>query len=177
MLYQFVKFVAVAVACLFVAACQTSGLKPGSLETSYAPAGWVQKDKGKKSYYVCPPNQCKSLQLIAVEPSDVKGNAEQAIRANILSSGLLKEIGNSVNRASQGKLKLLSQKRIVKKNYSGFEVNFVIKGRNGKTLFFASRLIVQGDRGSEVISVATSQRTAQANLNNFMRKTSIQRLP
>ncbi|MTH95742.1 hypothetical protein [Roseibium sp. RKSG952] len=163
--------------CLFLAACQTTGLKPGSIETAFAPKGWISTQKGSDTIYTCLPNTCKSRQLIVVSPLKVKGSAEQAIRENILSAGLMSEVGKSVARATDGGVKTLSTKRITNDTYSGFEMLFQFSAPGRKPVYAAARFIVQNDRGTGVASIGPSAKVAKANLRRYLASTTIRRLP
>ena len=170
------KTLAAAFLCLALAACQTTGLKPGSLTTNYAPKGWVSKKSGNTTVYACHPSVCKSPQLLAVGPLKVRGDVETAIRSGLLSKELMNALDNVVNVASRGSVKLKTDRKIVTKTYSGFDVSARFKTASG-TLYLAGRIIVQHDRGSMIVSFAKSRATAKSNLNRFLKRTTIRRQP
>ncbi|MFD1696690.1 hypothetical protein [Roseibium aestuarii] len=111
-----------------------------------------------------------------IRPAKIRGPAEGAIRADIISNGLIAELGASVSKASRGVFKLLSSRRIVEKSYSGFEGVFVVRLPGEKPFYVAERLVVQDDRGTSIISVSYNRQLAEKNLKRFMNQTSIRRL-
>jgi hypothetical protein len=172
----FSKTLAIAAVCGLLAACQTSGLKPGSLTTDFAPKGWLSETRGNKSVYVCPPSICKSPQVVVVGPVKVRGNVEQAIREDIISRELMNAIDNLVNVASKGQARFSTDRRVVTKTYTGFDMSAFWRSRDGN-IYGNARVIVQNDRGSIVASFAKSRSAARANLQRFLRRTTIRRVP
>lgn len=169
------KVISLLIVGLSLAACQTTGLKPGSLTSTFNPDGWHTKHKGNATYYFCPRTKCSKPQSIIVAPAKIKGQFEAAIKNDIISKDLVEAIGKSISIASKGRIKSSKLRKIVNKNYSGFEqLETVTIGT--KKLYFQSRSIVQNNRGTIIISVATSPATAQRNLNRFMASTQIKRL-
>lgn len=167
---------AVILFCGLLAACQTSGLKPGSLDTSFAPKGWVSKKSGNKAVYVCQPSVCKSPQIVVVGPAKVRGDVETAIREDILSAELMNAVGNLINVAAKGQVRFKTDRRVVTKTYSGFDLSARYKTSKGN-VYAAARVIVQDNRGSVVASFAKSSSTARANLRRFLKQTTVRRLP
>ncbi|WFE92016.1 hypothetical protein K1718_11810 [Roseibium porphyridii] len=110
-------------------------------------------------------------------PAKVTGNAESAVRADILSVGLLSEIDKSVARLSKGAIKVQSRRKIATRTYSGFEFVYRIQAPGKKPLYMAARSIIQRDKGMQVSSYAVSATKAKANLRKFMANTTIKRLP
>ncbi|WP_040617109.1 hypothetical protein [Roseibium sp. TrichSKD4] len=174
-LNSFTKFLILTSLCLFLAACQTTGLKPGSIQTNFPPQGWQTVTKGSDTLYLC--RTCKTKQAVVITPAEVSGNVEGAIRANIISAGLISEIGKSASRASGGALKQISSRRITNANYSGIEWVFRVQARGEKPLYVAARAIVQNDRGITVASFAYSSSIAKSNLRRYLANTTIRRLP
>lgn len=159
---------------LVLAACQTTGLKPGNVQSGYAPAGWKVQSKGAKTFYLCPRTLCKKPQLVVTGPLKVRGNAETAIRQNVLSKDIVDAVYNVLNVASKGKVVVSPVRRIVTPTYSGFESHIRLKTKVG-TIHIASRDILQKDRGMTVVSAATSKSIASRNLRRYLQKTKIVR--
>ncbi len=110
-------------------------------------------------------------------PIDIGGDVETAIRKDILSAGLLKEVDRSISRATDGQLVVTSRRKVVTKTYSGFEATIKITADNGKAVYVvATRSIVQNDRGMQISSISTSEATARANLNSYLARTTITRV-
>ncbi len=176
-LRNFTKTGLMVLLCGLLAACQTSGLKPGSIDSSFAPSGWQSESRGGKTIYFCMPSVCGSPQGVVIGPMKVRGDAEAAIREDILSTELLKAMDKVVNIAAKGDFRMSTDRRIVKKNFSGFDMSARLKDRNGRNVYAAARLIIQNDRGSMVASFATSRARARSNLRRFLNQTTIRRLP
>jgi len=172
----FLKFLALILLCGLLAACQTSGLKPGSIQTSFAPSGWAKKPDGNKTIYYCKPSVCKSLLGVVVGPVRIRGDVETAIRENIISTELLRALDNVVNIASKGSARLTTERRVIKKTYSGFDLSARFKTSRGY-YYAAARVFVQSNRGSMVASFAKSRGTAKANLRRYLSQTKIRRVP
>ncbi|MBO9459406.1 hypothetical protein [Labrenzia sp. R5_0] len=170
------KSVSIALLCGFLAACQTTGLKPGSISSSFAPKGWASKQNGNKAVYVCLPSTCKSPEVVVVGPIEVKGDTESAIRQNLISAELMNAVGNIANVASKGQVRLKTNRRVVTKSYSGFDMTARYRTDKGN-VYVAARIIIQNDRGSTVASFATSSSRAKTNLDRFLKQTTIKRLP
>ncbi|MTI45171.1 hypothetical protein JM93_01450 [Roseibium hamelinense] len=167
----------VAAASLALAACQTAGLKPGSIQTSFPPAGWNTERKGNEIAYVCSPNTCRTKQAVFVSPIKVKGDAEAAVRSDIFSAGLMRELGKSLNRASKGGIQTLSTQKVTTSAYSGFDFVYRITPNFGEPQYLAARFIIQADRGVAIGSISPSRQTAQANLRKYLASTTVRRLP
>lgn len=170
------KIASITFLCLTLAACQSTGLKPGSIATSFAPAGWASQTKGNTTVYVCLPSTCKQPEMVVIGPMKVSGNVEEAIRENVLSAELMNAIDNVVNVAAKGKIKFSTDRRIVTKTYSGFDLSSRIRTRDGYD-YGAARVIIQNNRGTMVASFAKSQSRAKSNLKRFLQQTTIHRLP
>lgn len=168
------KIVASCALMLFLAACQTTGLKPGNLQSNFAPAGWVSKKSGKTITYLCLPYVCKTYQAVSVQPMKVKGNAEEAIRNDVLSKELVDSLLRTLKIASKGKISASPVRKISTKAYSGFEAVAKVKTASGY-IYFAERQIIQGNRGTKVISVSHNRSTALRNLRRYMARTKISR--
>lgn len=176
MIIQLIRFSAVVLAGALLTACQTGGLKPGSVKSNYSPAGWVEISRGGNTLHACPIEKCKTPQAVLVGPIDIGGDVETAIRKDILSAGLLKEVDRSISRATDGQLVVTSRRKVVTKTYSGFEATIKITADNGKAVYVATRSIVQNDRGMQISSISTSEATARANLNSYLARTTIKRV-
>lgn len=169
------KTVAAILLCGILAACQTTGLKPGSIDTRFPIAGWAKAQKGGTTVYVC--TVCSSPQLIATSPAKVSGNVETAIREGILTTGLLREVDKSVSKLSKGAIQSKSRRKITSKTYSGFEFVYRFKEPGKKPIYMAGRSIVQNDRGMQISSYATSASIAKQNLRRYLANTTIRRVP
>ncbi|MCK7615675.1 hypothetical protein [Roseibium sediminicola] len=167
---------ALVIFCGLLAACQTSGLKPGSLNTSFAPKGWVSQKSGNKAVYVCLPSVCKTPQIVVVGPAKVRGDVEAAIREDILSAELMNAVDNLVNVAAKGQVRFKTDRRVVTKTYTGFDLSARFKTKSGYD-YGAARLIFQDNRGSVVASFAKSRSTAKTNLRRFFQQTTVRRVP
>ncbi|WP_269581292.1 hypothetical protein [Roseibium sp. Sym1] len=179
MSYQFksvFKAAAIVVVCGLLAACQTSGLKPGSISTGFSPKGWVSEKSGNKTIYVCLPSVCKSPQVVLVGPVKVRGDVETAIRDDVFSAELMNAVGNVINVAAKGQVRFKTERRVVTKTYSGFDMSARFKTRSGYD-HAAARIIVQNNRGSAVASFAKNRATAKANLRRFLKQTTVRRVP
>jgi len=179
MSFQFksiIRAAAIVLFCGLLAACQTNGLKPGSLDTNFAPKGWVSKKSGNKAVYVCLPSVCKTPQIVVVGPAKVRGDVEAAIREDVLSAELMNAVDNLINVAAKGQVRFNTDRRVVTKTYTGFDLSARFKTRNGYD-YGAARLIFQDNRGSVVASFAKSRATARANLRRFLKQTTVRRVP
>lgn len=174
---NFIRAAVAVLICGFLAACQTTGLKPGSIESNFAPRGWQSESRGGKTIYYCMPSVCGSPQGLVVGPMKVSGDVEAAIREDILSTELLNAMDKVVNIAAKGDFRVSTDRRIVRKNFSGFDMSARMKDRNGRYVYAAARLIIQNDRGSMIASFATSRARARSNLHRFLNQTTIRRLP
>lgn len=172
----FLKFLALLLVCGLLSACQTSGLKPGSIQSSYTPNGWAKTSQGGKTIYYCKPTVCKTPQGVVVGPVKVRGDVETAIRENIISTELLRALDNVVNVATKGSMRFNTERKIVTKSYSGFDMSARFKTRYG-TYYGAARVFVQNNRGSMAASFAKSRSAAKANLRRYLSQTRIQRIP
>ncbi|MES0810824.1 hypothetical protein ABLO27_15175 [Roseibium sp. SCPC15] len=172
---SFAKTVLLVLICGLLAACQTTGLKPGSVETRFPVDGWIKAQKGNSTIYACV--KCKTPQIILTGPSKVTGDVESAIRADVLSTGLLSEIDKTVTKLSSGAIRSLSRRKITTKNYSGFEFVYRIQEPGKKPIYLAGRSIVQNDKGMQISSYAASANVAKANLRKYLANTTIRRLP
>jgi len=170
------KAAAIVIVCGLLAACQTSGLKPGSLTTDFSPKGWVSKKSGNKTVYVCLPSVCKTPQVVVVGPVKVRGDVETAIREDIFSAELMNAVNNVINVAAKGSVRFRTDRRVVTKTYSGFDMSARFKSRSGHD-HGAARIIIQNDRGSVVASFARSRSRAKANLRRFLNQTTVRRVP
>lgn len=172
--YKLVKSIAALSLLLVLAACQTTGLKPGNLKSSFAPAGWEMVKRGQQTIYACPPTQCKRLQAVQVEPLKIRGDAEEAVRRNILSKQLMNSLLNVLKVESKGIVHPYPVRKITTRAYSGFEYSAKIKTQLGD-VYFVGRWIFQGNRGVGVTSAATSRKVATRNLRRYLSKTRISR--
>jgi hypothetical protein len=170
------KAASIVLLCGLLAACQTSGLKPGSISSSFAPKGWASKQSGNKTVYVCLPPKCKSPEVVVVGPIKVKGDVETAIRQNLLSAELMNAVGNIANVASKGEVRFKTKRRVVTKTYTGFDMTARYRTDKGN-LYVSGRVIFQNDRGSAIASFAKSSSRANANLSRFLKQTTIRRVP
>lgn len=174
-IHSIAKSVSIALICGLLTACQTSGLKPGSLTTSFAPKGWTVTQDGAHTVYVCQPSVCKSPEVVIVGPAKVRGDVETAVRDDHISAELMNALDNVINVASKGKVHLSTDRRIVTKTYSGFDMSARFKAKDGY-VYGALRIFFQNDRGSAVASFATSRSRAKANLSRFLKQTTISRV-
>ena len=160
----------------FVAACQTSGLKTGALVTSFPPAGWTTKTTGTTTAYVCPPQRCRSPQVVSVKPIRIRGDLESAIRRNVITSELLDSVTKVVEVASKRAIDFTPPRRITTRNYTGFDYLITLRARNGKRLYIAVRDVVQRDRGVTIASAALNRGVARQNLRRYLAQTQIRRV-
>ncbi|MEE4011628.1 hypothetical protein V1T76_06195 [Roseibium sp. FZY0029] len=109
-------------------------------------------------------------------PIKVEGDVETAIRQNLLSAELMNAVGNIANVASKGQVRFKTNRRVVTKTYSGFDMTARYRTDKGN-VYVSARIIVQNDRGSAVASFATSSSRANANLSRFLKQTTIRRVP
>jgi hypothetical protein len=164
-----------AFSLLFVlAACQTTGLKPGNLQSGFSPAGWETLKKGQETYYFCLPANCRTLQIVEVGPIKVKGNMESAIRQNILSKQIVDSVLGVVKATSRGKIQPYPVRKISTPTYSGFEFGGKIQSQK-RSLYLVGRWIIQENRGIAVTSVSTSRKVAAQNLRRYISQTRISR--
>jgi hypothetical protein len=170
------KFTIFALLCGFLAACQTSGLKPGSIQSSYAPSGWTKKSSNGITGYVCAVPRCKSDRAIGYGPIRVSGNFEQGIKNGEASKELFNAVFNVYNVASKGQEKLTITRKVVNKNYAGFDFKGYFPTKRGR-IWIKGRLIVQDNRGSVLFSMARSQGLANTYFRKYMGSTTIKRLP
>ncbi|WP_428650196.1 hypothetical protein [Roseibium sp.] len=169
------KAASVILICGLLAACQSTGLKPGSLTSSFAPKGWVARQNGTKAIYFCSPSVCKSPEAVIVGPMKINGDVETAIRQGLLSKELMNALENVINVASKGEVRFTTERRIVTKTYSGFDLATRFKTDKGY-VYGSMRLLIQNDRGSMVASFAKSRAKAKANLKRFLNRTTVRRL-
>jgi len=170
------KIAAITLLCGLLAACQTTGLKPGSLTTNFAPKGWVSKKSGNKDVYICLPSVCKTPQVVVVGPAKVRGDVEAAVREDILSADLMNAVGNVINVAAKGSVRFKTDRRVVTKTYTGFDMSARFRSATGYD-YAAARVIFQNNRGSVVASFAKSRGTAKVNLRRFLQQTTVRRIP
>lgn len=175
MIYQIYKIVGITVICGFLAACQTSGLKHGAIQSSFAPQGWTKTHERGFTFYQCARNVCGSKQAVAVGPVRVTGNIEEAIRSGELDAKLMNAIANVYNVASDGREKYKITRRIVKKDYSGFDVSARFRTSKG-TVYAYARAFTQANRGSMVASFAYSSGKARSNFNAYLARTKVRRV-
>ncbi|WP_417671737.1 hypothetical protein [Roseibium sp.] len=176
MLNQFIKLAAIAGACLLLAACQTAGLKPGSIQSTYAPTGWERVNSGRYSGYACKRPTCKSDQAVVTIALGGEANLEAAIKSGELSKELANAIFNVDGVASKGTRHLKFTRKIITKDYSGFDVSGYLKTPKGK-LSIEGRVFVQKNRSTGVASYAFSRKLARSNLRQYLARTSVRRLP
>jgi hypothetical protein len=170
------KICIVTVAALFLAACQTTGLKPGAIETSFPPSGWVTERKGNKTFYLCPKTKCKSPQGVAVVPIKVRGDVESAIRRDALSAELVDSFYNVLEVASKRAISSSPHRKIKTRTYTGFEHTMTFKDRRGRRVYLAIRDIIQKDRGVFVAGFSRNKGVAQRNLRRYLAQTNIRRV-
>ena len=170
------KILAVTIAALFLAACQTTGLKPGAIDTSFPPSGWVTERKGNKTFYLCPKTKCKTRQGVAIVPLKIRGDAETAIRRNVLTAELFDAAYNFLEVASKRAVSSSPHRKIQTRTYTGFEHVMTFKDRNGRRLYVAIRDIVQKDRGVFVASFSFNRGVAQRNLRRYLAQTTVRRV-
>ena len=170
------KIVLVLFAGLMLAACQTSGLKSGALKTDFPPAGWKTQRSGNDTAYFCTRPTCSTPQLVVISPTRQRGNVEEAIKRNIISTALVDELFDVLKVASRKQINASSTRKITTPTYSGFEHLVTLRDRNGKKLYLAVRNVIQRDRGIVVTSAATSPGIAKRNLARFFAQTTIQRV-
>lgn len=163
--------------CVMLAACQTGGLKPGSIQTNYRPSGWTAKQANGITGYICKIPACKVNQAIGYGPVKVKGNVEKYVRSGHISKKLLNAIANVHNVAANGHEKLTVSKKVVTESYSGFDFGGYFKDQTGKKHWVKARAIFQDNRGSVIFSVSTSRNAANRNFSKYMGTTTIKRLP
>lgn len=159
---------------LTLAACQTTGLEKGNLQTNFAPNGWLVGKKGSMITYLCHPSKCKSPQAVIVRPIKVRGDVEKAIRTGHLRKELVDAALNVIKVATYGSYKPSKVRKITTATYSGFELVERIKGKKG-FVYVATRSIIQKNRGSVVASIAYSRKAAVNNLRRFFAKSHIRR--
>ncbi len=174
-LNSIVKATSLILICGLLAACQSTGLKPGSFSSSFAPRGWVSQQNGNKAIYYCPPSVCKSLEAVIIGPMKVTGDVETAIRQGVISKELMNALDNVINVASKGDVRFTTERRVVTKTYSGFDLSTRFKTDKGY-VYGALRIIVQNNRGSAVASFALTRAKAKANLDRFLKQTTVRRL-
>ncbi|MBN9671284.1 hypothetical protein [Roseibium aggregatum] len=172
----FLKFLALLLVCGLLSACQTSGLKPGSIQTSYAPSGWTKRTANGITGYVCHVPRCKSDRAIGYGPIRIRGNFEEAIKSNEFSPELFNAISNVYTIASKGQWKLRATRRIVRKDYAGLDFAGYVPTRSGR-VYAKGRLIVQNNRASALFALARSQGLANSYFSKYMGATSIKRIP
>lgn len=172
----FLKAAAFAILCGLLAACQTSGLKPGSIQTNYAPSGWTKKSSNGFTGYVCEAPKCKSDRLIAHGPIKVTGDAERAIKEGVLSRELFNAVANVYNVAAKGQQKLTITRRVVKKDYAGFDFSGYFADRKGR-VWMTGRFIIQNNRGSVLVSASRSRSVANTYFERYLNNTTIRRVP
>ena len=171
-----IKAAAAILLCGILAACQTTGLKPGSIQTNYAPSGWTKKSSNGFTGYVCEVPKCKSDRLIAQGPLKVTGDAEQAIKDGVLSRELFNAVANVYNIAAKDQAKLNITRRVVKKNYAGFDFSGYLRDRKGR-IWMTGRFIIQDNRGSVLVSAARSRSVANTYFKRYLNRTTIRRVP
>ncbi|MBG6165162.1 hypothetical protein IWQ54_004851 [Labrenzia sp. EL_195] len=175
-LRNFTKTGLMILLCGLLAACQTSGLKPGSIQTNYAPSGWTKKTKNGVTGYICQPPVCKSDRAIGYGPIRVSGNFEKEIKENDISAELFNAVANVYNVAAKGKTRMSITRRVVTKTYAGFDFSGYIHDRKGR-VWLKGRFVVQENRGSVIFSGARSRSVANTYFNRYIRNTTIRRLP
>lgn len=161
---------------LVLAACQTTGLKPGALKTGFPPDGWATAYDGNKTIYYCARPACREPQLVGLVPRRQKGDVEEAIRRNVLSSAVVDSLFNVLKVASRERITASKSRRITTPTYSGFELMLTVTDRKGETVHVAIRDIIQRNRGVAVMSMAKSSGLARRNLALFLAQTTIQRV-
>jgi len=159
-----------------LAACQTTGLKPGALDTDFPPAGWITRTSGGTTAYLCPRERCKTPQLVSVSPMKIRGNVEDAIRNNVFNAQLMAAFDNLVEVASKRAVTFGKRRRISTRTYSGFETMMTVRNDKGKKLYIAIRHIIQKDRGVTVGSASFSRSLARRNLRRYLAQTTIRRV-
>ncbi|MHA7772016.1 hypothetical protein [Roseibium sp. M-1] len=170
------KSAAVALLCGFLAACQTTGLKPGSIHTSYAPSGWTKRTSHGITGYVCEAPRCKSDRAIGYGPIRVSGNLEEAIKNNVFSPELFNAIDNVYTIASKGREKLRITGKVVRKDYAGLDFNGYFPSDSGR-VYITGRVVVQDSRASVLFAIARSQGVANSYFKQYMGATTIKRVP
>lgn len=170
------KIALVLFAGLMLAACQTTGLKPGALNTDFPPAGWMTKRNGNATAYFCRRPACREPQIVVISPTRQRGNVEEAIRRNVINSALVDSLFNVVKVASRKQITASSARKIITPTYSGFEYLVTVSNRKGEKIHLASRDVIQQDRGVTVVSAARSPGIAKRNLARFFARTTIQRV-
>ncbi|PLW75590.1 hypothetical protein [Cohaesibacter celericrescens] len=169
---KMVRAVSVFVLLFAVSACQTTGIDATNLKTQFASDGWSMHKKGKVQVYEC--RSCKTPQFVLIDPIKVRGDVEEAIRANVLSKELMNAVANVIKVASKGAYQASPVKKIATPTYSGFEI--VGRFKTGKGMFYvASRSIIQQNRGSNVVSIASNRGVAVRNLKRFFATSKITR--
>ena len=175
-LKSILKVVAVTLFCGLLAACQTTGLKPGSIQSNYAPSGWTKKSAHGITGYVCHAPRCKSDRAIGYGPIRVNSNFEEDIKNNEFSVKLFNAVSNVYTVASKGQEKLKMTRRVIRKDYAGLDFNGHFTGSQGR-VYIKGRVIVQGDRASVLFAIARSQGLANTYFNRYMGATTIKRIP
>ncbi|SDU23017.1 hypothetical protein [Stappia sp. ES.058] len=170
------KICIVTVAALFLAACQTTGLKPGAIETGFPPSDWVTERKGNKIFYLCPKTKCKSPQGVAAVPLKIRGDAEAAIRQNVLSAELFDAAFNFLEVASKRAVSSSPHRKIETRTYTGFEHMMTFKDRRGRRIYVAIRDIIQKDRGVFIAGFSRNKGVARRNLRRYLTQTTIRRV-
>uniref|UniRef100_UPI003BA9A11A hypothetical protein n=1 Tax=Stappia sp. TaxID=1870903 RepID=UPI003BA9A11A len=170
------RIVFVLLAGLFLAACQTAGLKPGALTTTFPPKGWSSQKVGSVTTYECPKATCGQRQTVLVKPGKVHGDVESAIRRGKLNTELLASFLKFVHVATDKKVSFSATRRITTPTYSGFQFVVTTRNRRGKRFYMATRIVTQNNRGVQVQSFAHSRALAVRNLERYFANTRIRRV-
>ncbi|MCA1299985.1 hypothetical protein [Stappia indica] len=171
-----IRVTLIILAGLSLAACQTTGLKPGAITSSFAQPGWIATKIDGKTTYVCSPSRCRSPQVIVLVNKRFRGDLETAIRRDFVSAELFRAMSGVISVASKKAINITSIRKVGTRDYVGFDYLVTLRNRRGERLYLAAREIVQQDRGVMIISMATSSKLARANLRSYLAQTRIRRV-
>lgn len=170
------KAIPLAFAGLLLAACQSSGLKPGAMTTvGFPPAGWETEVSGSEIMYFCD-RACKRPQGIIVSPVDAPSLTEAALRDPEFRTKVLDAYMNAISIEHYEAVVFGSSKKTVSKNFANLEMNGYFKTNIG-LVYFNAYYLVQGERKTGVFSFAFDKATAARNIKLFGQNTRVVRIP
>ncbi|CTQ76725.1 hypothetical protein [Roseibium alexandrii] len=158
---------------LLLVGCQT-GLKEGTLVSSFPPEGWETTVTDSRTQYLCNPPACASTELILVDDLPIAGLSEKLIRDGKVGPDVVAKVDAYVTKARKGAYKAEAALPVSTDSYAGFRHKATLT-EDGKIIFMAGQSIVQGSRGVIVLSLAHDNETAERNLNSYLIATKVER--
>lgn len=171
------KAIPLAFAGLLLAACQSSGLKPGAMTTvGFPPAGWeTVHASSNETLYICR-TACKKEQLVLVGPLRDLPGAESDLRQPAFRTTLLDAYLNVIEEEEYGDVQFDPSRKSFTNNFANLELSGNYTTKKGRA-YFSLFVLTQGDRRTGVLSLARDKATAARNIKLFGQNTRVVRIP